>query len=102
MRIEKSVNYPDLRPVAFDQHPAARPAHPVVGHPMRVRTRRKNPGAARPDVSVAIPAVIARRPDVARARSDRSVLHDRAGRPDVNVNLSIGLANREQETESGR
>ena len=69
-------------PVAFDKHPAVAAMHPPVIHPVDPRPRRLHPGSRHPDISVAIPSVVASGPDIACAGSYRTGLHDSCGRTD--------------------
>jgi hypothetical protein len=52
----------ELAPVAFDEHIASTAMYPVMGHPMCMAVRRTIPSARRPDIAVAIPAMIAINP----------------------------------------
>jgi hypothetical protein len=77
-------------PVAFNKHPAARPACPVGGNPDPSWPRRTPPMAAHPHIAGAIPAVIAANPDPAAMRSRAVALHDGRGRRHPNENTRLG------------
>src|SRR5215813_5470302 len=64
----------ELSPVAFNENPATVPVLPSGSDPDGVRARRQFPSAPFPDVSTAIPSVIAADPDVAPAGSGSAAL----------------------------
>ena len=76
-----------LAPVAFDQDVTAIAMDPVMGNPTRVRMRRTIPAAGNPDVTGAIPAVIAIDPDKFRAWARAARFNDGSGRSYTDHNL---------------
>lgn len=77
-----------LPPVAFDQDPAVTAVLPVMRDPDRVAMRGTNPVAVDPDITVAIPAVIAVDPHPTFMRRTVVFFDDGRGRRDTNDNLS--------------
>jgi hypothetical protein len=67
--------------VAFDENPATVPVLPAGGNPDGVRAGRQLPSAAFPDVTTAIPSVIAADPDMASAGSDTAAFDYNSRRP---------------------
>jgi len=76
-----------LAPAAFHQHPSLAALYPVMSFPTRTSTRWLFPAAGDPYVLTTIPVVIARDPDIATTRGNRSVFHQGAGRPNPNINV---------------
>jgi hypothetical protein len=103
--LRKGVSGPSwlAAPVAFDPVPAAIFVAPVAGNPFGMRTRRFNPAAWNPDVSAAIPAVIAADPDPSIVGTRAGVFGPVVGRADLNVNaLGKSGRNRRETEENSR
>ena len=73
--------------MAFDQDPAVTAVFPAMRDPDRARMRGTDPTAVDPNVTVAIPAVIAVIPDPAGMRRTIVDLDDGIGRRYTNNNL---------------
>jgi hypothetical protein len=69
--------------------------NPAVGHPMRARMRRAIPASGYPHISVAVPVVVARDPNITRMGRWSIVLNNGGRRTNVNVHLREGCRRRQ-------
>src|ERR1700724_3760343 len=91
--VVRPTSPPPVPPVAADPHPTAAMPDPTSGHPYRASIRGHDKCAWHPDVLDAVPAPIARLPDVAGSRWGGYNLDDGSGRQ-----REIGDGGRERQT----
>jgi len=76
-----------LPPVPFHQHPSTMAMNPVMLHPYSMGTRRVVVVTRHPDITAAIPPVIAANPYKARTRRRTRMLNNRCRRTDAHIHL---------------
>ena len=91
-----------LLPVPFDQDPAVTAVLPAMGDPDRVAMRGANPVAVDPDVTVAVPAVIAVDPDPTFMRRTVMDFDDGRGRRHANYDLRESSGRYETDSKQQR
>lgn len=77
-----------LPPISMNPDPSTLARHPAPGYPNRVRARRSRPIARSPDVTTAIPSIVAGDPNPTGVQGRSRMLdHNRGWRSDTNHDL---------------
>jgi len=87
--------------MSFYKYPSAAAVNPVGRDPVCTVMGREYPGAGGPDIASAVPAVIARGPDVFAAGGRNAVLHEWPGRRDPDVDFGGGGKRKTRANDSG-
>src|SRR6202047_307150 len=90
--VVRPTSPPPVPPVAADPQPTAAMPDPTSGHPYRASIRGQDKCAWHPDVLDAVPAPIARLPDVAGSRWGGHHLDDGSGRGKTDDDTDAGEA----------
>jgi len=91
--------FSDLAPAPFHKNPTAVAANPAMGYPPRVRPGRKFPMAWYPYVGVAVPAMIARNPNVVWAGARYPCLDNWCGRSDSDNYFCVDRSGAQKQPE---